>query len=197
MLIKYIFSTIISQCPLYNLYSLLKKSTSKVDIHRTQPFSHNSSWSFAFSFHVSIVQGQYENQPDHNPIHHPQHDSSSRDPFSLSFFLFPTEKERRFRKASQILRIALFQIFGAKSMKVESFGPEMCTATEPSQSLTFGNSTAAKSPPIVVEDGERDGEELLVPPLNFAMVDNGVFRSGFPDSANFGFLKSLELRSIM
>ncbi|XP_059437462.1 probable tyrosine-protein phosphatase DSP4 [Corylus avellana] len=82
-------------------------------------------------------------------------------------------------------------------MKVESFGPEMCTATEPSQSLTFGNSTAAKSPPIVVEDGERDGEELLVPPLNFAMVDNGVFRSGFPDSANFGFLKSLELRSII
>ncbi|KAE7995325.1 hypothetical protein FH972_000136 [Carpinus fangiana] len=82
-------------------------------------------------------------------------------------------------------------------MKVESFGPEMCTATDASQSLTFGNSTAAKSPPIAVEDGERDGEELLVPPLNFAMVDNGVFRSGFPDSANFGFLKSLELRSII
>ena len=82
-------------------------------------------------------------------------------------------------------------------MKVESFGPVMCTATDASQSLTFGNSTATKSLPIAVEDGERDGEELLVPPLNFAMVDTGVFRSGFPDSANFGFLKSLELRSIM
>jgi hypothetical protein len=151
--------------------------------------------------HVSIVQGQYENQPDHNPIHHPHHDSSSPDPFSLFLFSLShrekEEKRKKIPKASQILRIALFQIFGAKSMKVESFGPEMCTATDASQSLTFGNSTAAKSPPIAVEDGERDGEELLVPPLNFAMVDNGVFRSGFPDSANFGFLKSLELRSIM
>ena len=45
---------------------------------------------------------------------------------------------------------------------------------------------------------EREGEEeLLVPPLNFAMVDNGIFRSGFPDSANFSFLQSLGLRSIL
>jgi tyrosine-protein phosphatase SIW14 len=82
-------------------------------------------------------------------------------------------------------------------MKIESFGPEMCAAIEDSPSLTVGNSTAVKSPQIAGDDAERDGEELLVPPLNFAMVVNGVFRSGFPDSANFGFLKSLELRSIM
>lgn len=43
----------------------------------------------------------------------------------------------------------------------------------------------------------RDGEELFVPPLNFAMVDNGIFRSGFPDTANFSFLQSLKLRSIL
>ncbi|ONK78979.1 uncharacterized protein A4U43_C01F1630 [Asparagus officinalis] len=43
----------------------------------------------------------------------------------------------------------------------------------------------------------RDGEELLMPPLNFAMVDNGIFRSGFPDTANFSFLQSLRLRSIL
>lgn len=42
-----------------------------------------------------------------------------------------------------------------------------------------------------------DAEEIFVPPLNFAMVDNGIFRSGFPDSANFGFLKSLRLRSVI
>lgn len=42
-----------------------------------------------------------------------------------------------------------------------------------------------------------DADEIFVPPLNFAMVDNGIFRSGFPDSANFGFLKSLRLRSVM
>uniref|UniRef100_A0A0E0DYN9 diphosphoinositol-polyphosphate diphosphatase n=1 Tax=Oryza meridionalis TaxID=40149 RepID=A0A0E0DYN9_9ORYZ len=37
----------------------------------------------------------------------------------------------------------------------------------------------------------------LVPPLNFAMVDDGIFRSGFPAAANFRFLKSLNLRSIV
>lgn len=42
-----------------------------------------------------------------------------------------------------------------------------------------------------------DGEGLLVPPLNFAMVDYGVFRSGFPDTANFSFLQTLGLRSII
>ena len=43
----------------------------------------------------------------------------------------------------------------------------------------------------------REGEEMFVPPLNFAMVDNGIFRSGFPDTANFSFLQSLRLRSIL
>ncbi|CAA7049466.1 unnamed protein product [Microthlaspi erraticum] len=45
---------------------------------------------------------------------------------------------------------------------------------------------------------EVSGDQLnLIPPLNFAMVDNGIFRSGFPDSANFSFLKTLGLRSII
>lgn len=42
-----------------------------------------------------------------------------------------------------------------------------------------------------------DGEDLFIPPLNFAMVDNGIFRSGFPEPANFSFLQTLGLRSIM
>lgn len=45
-----------------------------------------------------------------------------------------------------------------------------------------------------VKDGES---ELFVPPLNFSMVDNGIFRSGFPDVANFSFLQSLKLKSII
>lgn len=44
---------------------------------------------------------------------------------------------------------------------------------------------------------EVDGEDLFVPPFNFAMVDNGIFRSGFPEPANFSFLQTLHLRSIM
>ncbi|PSS14352.1 Tyrosine-protein like [Actinidia chinensis var. chinensis] len=47
------------------------------------------------------------------------------------------------------------------------------------------------------ENFDADGEELYMPPLNFAMVDNGVFRSGFPDIANFTFLQTLGLRSII
>ena len=42
-----------------------------------------------------------------------------------------------------------------------------------------------------------DYDELFTPPLNFAMVDDGIFRSGFPDSTNFSFLQTLNLRSIM
>ncbi|KAL4628239.1 hypothetical protein ACB092_05G222700 [Castanea dentata] len=58
------------------------------------------------------------------------------------------------------------------------------------------------TPPLTGDDDSdevNDGEglELLIPPLNFAMVDNGIFRSGFPDNANFGFLKSLGLRSVI
>ncbi|XP_047342419.1 probable tyrosine-protein phosphatase DSP4 isoform X2 [Impatiens glandulifera] len=41
------------------------------------------------------------------------------------------------------------------------------------------------------------GEELFIPPLNFSMVDNGIFRSGFPETANFSFLESIGLRSII
>lgn len=40
-------------------------------------------------------------------------------------------------------------------------------------------------------------EATLVPPLNFAMVDEGIYRSGFPEAANFRFLKTLNLRSIV
>ncbi|KAF6159163.1 hypothetical protein GIB67_032780 [Kingdonia uniflora] len=49
---------------------------------------------------------------------------------------------------------------------------------------------------VVEEESPGVGGEL-VPPLNFAMVDNGVFRSGFPEPSNFTFLKTLGLRSII
>ncbi|OAY63155.1 probable tyrosine-protein phosphatase At1g05000 [Ananas comosus] len=46
-------------------------------------------------------------------------------------------------------------------------------------------------------EGGRGGEEAFVPPINFAMVEEGIFRSGFPEKPNFGFLKKLNLRSIV
>ncbi|BBN05176.1 tyrosine-protein phosphatase SIW14 [Marchantia polymorpha subsp. ruderalis] len=40
-------------------------------------------------------------------------------------------------------------------------------------------------------------DDLLIPPLNFAMVDQGVYRSGYPNSKNFTFLHKLRLRSVI
>ncbi|KAL5865277.1 hypothetical protein ACOSQ3_002791 [Xanthoceras sorbifolium] len=68
---------------------------------------------------------------------------------------------------------------------------EMCRTIE----VVDLSMTAAVSPP---PSPLPAGDELsLVPPLNFSMVDNGIFRSGFPDSANFTFLQTLRLRSII
>ncbi|KAH7421830.1 hypothetical protein KP509_13G077400 [Ceratopteris richardii] len=44
---------------------------------------------------------------------------------------------------------------------------------------------------------EVEEERLLIPPLNFSMVDEGVYRSGYPHPSNFTFLHTLRLRSIV
>ncbi|GAB5367260.1 hypothetical protein AAMO2058_001214700 [Amorphochlora amoebiformis] len=38
---------------------------------------------------------------------------------------------------------------------------------------------------------------LVVPPPNFAMVDRGIYRSGFPNKHNFEFLKLLNLKTVV
>ncbi len=40
-------------------------------------------------------------------------------------------------------------------------------------------------------------EEAFIPPDNFAMVENGVYRSSFPRSKNISFLRSLNLRAVV
>eukprot|EP00040_Diaphanoeca_grandis_P006477 m.37603 g.37603 ORF g.37603 m.37603 type:complete len:194 (-) comp17716_c0_seq1:60-641(-) len=42
-----------------------------------------------------------------------------------------------------------------------------------------------------------EDKPLMVPPLNFGMVTTGVFRSGYPNSKNFPFLKKLGIRTIV
>ncbi|KAG1448743.1 hypothetical protein G6F56_008857 [Rhizopus delemar] len=37
----------------------------------------------------------------------------------------------------------------------------------------------------------------LVPPLNFAMIASGVYRSGHPNKQNFAFLRKLGLKTIL
>ncbi|XP_054777195.1 tyrosine-protein phosphatase DSP1-like isoform X2 [Prosopis cineraria] len=69
-------------------------------------------------------------------------------------------------------------------------------ASEASES--FAGGILQQRAPVENGDGTgTGGEEMLMPPLNFGMVDYGIFRSGFPDSASFGFLKTLRLRSII
>ncbi|CAN7112941.1 unnamed protein product [Brassica rapa subsp. narinosa] len=38
---------------------------------------------------------------------------------------------------------------------------------------------------------------VLAAPSNFSMVEDGIYRSGFPEPENFGFLTTLSLRSII
>eukprot|EP00246_Nothoceros_aenigmaticus_P001102 TRINITY_DN1144_c0_g1_i2.p1 TRINITY_DN1144_c0_g1~~TRINITY_DN1144_c0_g1_i2.p1 ORF type:complete len:201 (+),score=25.12 TRINITY_DN1144_c0_g1_i2:450-1052(+) len=45
--------------------------------------------------------------------------------------------------------------------------------------------------------GEAAEDDLLIPPLNFAMVDKGVYRSGYPNAKNLPFLRKLRLKSIV
>ncbi|VFQ81735.1 unnamed protein product [Cuscuta campestris] len=73
-------------------------------------------------------------------------------------------------------------------MRLENPEPPMCNAIAAS-------GPAGETSPAAEVDGADEG--LLVPPLNFAMVDYGVFRSGFPDPSNFPFLQTLGLRSII
>merc|ERR1712216_283231 len=39
--------------------------------------------------------------------------------------------------------------------------------------------------------------EQLIPPLNFAMVAPGIYRSGYPNKKNFGFLAKLGIKTIV
>ncbi|KAA8538940.1 hypothetical protein F0562_025632 [Nyssa sinensis] len=49
---------------------------------------------------------------------------------------------------------------------------------------------------IVGGEGERD-DIVLVSPPNFSMVEDAVYRSGFPQPSNFAFLETLKLKSII
>ncbi|KAG8048526.1 hypothetical protein GUJ93_ZPchr0009g2027 [Zizania palustris] len=45
-------------------------------------------------------------------------------------------------------------------------------------------------------EGAEAEAATVAPPSNFGVVDKGVYRSGFPDAASFGFLRSLGFRSV-
>lgn len=108
-------------------------------------------------------------------------------PFNCSSSHSSVQDFRRFSKqsseaAGRILRYILLSMV-KQALAVAAGEEEVVPEAEPARPLP--------PPPTAV------GPAVLVPPLNFAMVDYGVFRSGFPDAANFGFLRALHLRSIL
>lgn len=44
---------------------------------------------------------------------------------------------------------------------------------------------------------EKKGDEDMIPPDNFAMVNSWLYRSSFPKKKHFPFLKTLGLRSVL
>ncbi|RKP24516.1 tyrosine phosphatase family-domain-containing protein [Syncephalis pseudoplumigaleata] len=47
------------------------------------------------------------------------------------------------------------------------------------------------------DEADRTRDQPLVPPLNFALVEAGIYRSGHPNPKNYRFLEKLGLRSII
>ncbi|EFJ28511.1 hypothetical protein SELMODRAFT_231635 [Selaginella moellendorffii] len=47
------------------------------------------------------------------------------------------------------------------------------------------------------EQQSQQLDELLIPPLNFAVVDRGIYRSGYPNITNLPFLGKRRLKSII
>ncbi|TQE07742.1 hypothetical protein C1H46_006675 [Malus baccata] len=70
---------------------------------------------------------------------------------------------------------------------------EMCRTIE----VVAGSGGVQLSPDKQTSGADDCADDLFIPPLNFSLVDNGIFRSGFPEPANFSFLHTLGLRSII
>ncbi|URD89418.1 Tyrosine phosphatase family [Musa troglodytarum] len=112
-------------------------------------------------------------------------------PFNCSSIHSSVQDFRRFSKqsseaAGRILRYILLSMV-KQALAVAAGEEEVVPEAEPAGPL----------PPPPPPPPTAAGAAVLVPPLNFAMVDYGVFRSGFPDAANFSFLRALHLRSVL
>jgi tyrosine-protein phosphatase SIW14 len=55
------------------------------------------------------------------------------------------------------------------------------------------STTSSHPSPVAHHHGSA---EVFVPPINFAMLCSGVYRSGYPTKKNFRFLQAMKLRSI-
>ncbi|KAH9607690.1 hypothetical protein KSS87_010953 [Heliosperma pusillum] len=49
----------------------------------------------------------------------------------------------------------------------------------------------------IESESESENDDVFIPPTNFSMVEEGLYRSGFPEFNNFSFLQTLNLNSII
>jgi len=49
----------------------------------------------------------------------------------------------------------------------------------------------------ILPELRRMDSEFFIPPINFAAVDKGVYRSGYPSRRNFSFLRNLKLKTVV
>lgn len=73
--------------------------------------------------------------------------------------------------------------------------PSVCSKAEP-RPMTVNHRAGPDALVASVPDPYRS-PAVVVPPINFAMVAPGVYRSGHPNKKNFGFLRGLGLKGIM
>lgn len=78
--------------------------------------------------------------------------------------------------------------------------PTTSDATQPSTNVTTTLTPPAPLSTLTTPsslDPSSSPSTLIVPPLNFAMVSRGIYRSGHPNERNFEFLRRLNLTSIL
>jgi len=84
------------------------------------------------------------------------------------------------------------------SSSKEKDEPQREEQPSPSPNQSSNNVLAtASSEETVSQEIDVTDLGLLIPPLNFAMVADGIYRSGYPSKKNHQFLKTLGLKSIL
>ncbi|GAA5988313.1 hypothetical protein JCM11641_006659 [Rhodosporidiobolus odoratus] len=73
----------------------------------------------------------------------------------------------------------------------------LCTSEAAHFDRPASPSTASTSSVLPSESSLVEDDAVPTPPDNFAMVNPGLYRSSYPRRANFSFLKSLGLKSVM
>lgn len=148
------------------------------------------------------------------PTHHPYSSSShspqtfSRNPSRSSSFdlLHPCESSKRTPSSHDARNSTLLLPPPSLETLTHSSSPPPSTSTlapslpfdlPPNPRSIKGKEKALPHTEEEEEEDEEDGS-LLYPPENFAIVAPGIFRSSFPRTKNFRFLKeSLKLKSVL